>query len=310
MLRRLGRRRAVGLSVTIVVLFAGAGVAYATIPDGNGVFTACRLNSVGTIRLIDPTLPSSSPLSHCTSLETQISWNQKGQAGAPGLQGTPGPAGQTGPQGPAGPKGDPGAVGANGPQGVSGKDGQDGAKGDIGPTGPPGPAGGQGPQGPQGPKGDPGASLTSVSQLNGIACTTSDGSAGIVVVGVSSSNGITLACASNGSSGGSGMCGADPAITHSNGLGQTYQDCMPLGTINGTEAAEAGGAWPGAVQFGTGYSCGSPPNVSALWVAVGSSTTASWAYSGPLAGHVTTGPGAASDGSDALCPTTNDPDWG
>ena len=72
-----------------MALFALAGgVAYATIPDGAGVYTACKLNALGTIRLIDPSLPASSLLSHCTALETAISWNQRGQKGDPGQNGT------------------------------------------------------------------------------------------------------------------------------------------------------------------------------------------------------------------------------
>jgi hypothetical protein len=84
------RRKGVLVLVGAVALLAVAGVAYATIPDGGGVYTACRLNGVGTIRLIDPSGPSTSLLSHCTSFETQITWNQKGQkgdAGAPGQNG-------------------------------------------------------------------------------------------------------------------------------------------------------------------------------------------------------------------------------
>ena len=81
-------RRGVMVLVGALVLLAAAGAAYATIPDGGGVYTACRLNGVGTIRLIDPSGPSSSLLSHCTSIETQITWNQKGQPGAAGPPGT------------------------------------------------------------------------------------------------------------------------------------------------------------------------------------------------------------------------------
>jgi len=71
----------------LVGLLVAGGIAYATIPDGGGVFTACRLNGVGTIRLIDPSGPSSSLLSRCTQLETQIQWNAKGQQGPPGANG-------------------------------------------------------------------------------------------------------------------------------------------------------------------------------------------------------------------------------
>jgi hypothetical protein len=89
-----------------VLVFAGlvvaGGVAYATIPDGGGVYTACMLKNVGTIRLIDPSLPSTNLMSHCTALETQISWNQTGQQGPTGLTGAAGADGAQGPPGPAG----------------------------------------------------------------------------------------------------------------------------------------------------------------------------------------------------------------
>ena len=81
-------RRAVLVVVLVLALLAAAGVAYATIPDAGGVYTACKLNATGTIRLIDPSGPSSSLLSHCTTLESQITWNQKGQPGAPGADGS------------------------------------------------------------------------------------------------------------------------------------------------------------------------------------------------------------------------------
>jgi hypothetical protein len=109
-------RRVLGLAAVLAV--AAAGVALATIPSGDGVFTACKLNATGTIRLIDPSLPSSSLLSHCTSLETRTIWNKGGSAG------------------PAGPPGDKGATGDKGPTGDIGD------KGPTGDQGSPGPAGG------------------------------------------------------------------------------------------------------------------------------------------------------------------------
>ena len=84
------------LLVPAALLGLAGGVAYAAIPDAGSVYTACMLKNVGTIRLIDPSLPSSSLLSHCTSLETQITWNQVGQIGP---QGPPGPAGRDGADG-------------------------------------------------------------------------------------------------------------------------------------------------------------------------------------------------------------------
>jgi hypothetical protein len=108
------------LAVVVVVLLAiGAGIAYATIPDANKVFTACmstKTGSYGTLRLIDPSLPASSTNSHCGSSEQQVTWNQQGQQGPQGIQGIQGPQGLQGPQGAQGnqgiqgPKGDPGAT--------------------------------------------------------------------------------------------------------------------------------------------------------------------------------------------------------
>jgi len=127
------------LVLTAVFAMLAGGVAYATIPSSNGVFSACVLDHVGTLRLIDPSLPSSDAMSHCSAhLETPVSWNQQGQ---------PGPAGPKGDPGPAGPKGDPG------PQGSPGDTGAQGPKGDTGPQGPKGDTGPQGPQGPPGPSG-------------------------------------------------------------------------------------------------------------------------------------------------------------
>jgi hypothetical protein len=151
-----------------------AGIAYATIPDQHNVYNACMLKSLGTIRLIDKSLPSTNLMSHCTDKETEISWNQAGQPGPPGPQGA---------------KGDPGAPGTNGTNGTDGKDGvsvttasesagancsdggvqlsaangvsyvcngKGGLQGDPGPQGEPGTQGPQGPQGPPGPAGAPG----------------------------------------------------------------------------------------------------------------------------------------------------------
>jgi hypothetical protein len=105
-MKRWTRRHMLRLVVVTTGLLAlGAGIASATIPDSSGVYTACKVNAIGTIRLIDPSLPNTSLMSHCTSLETQLSWNQLGQQGPPGAQG---------------PKGDPGTNGTNGTDGAAG----------------------------------------------------------------------------------------------------------------------------------------------------------------------------------------------
>jgi hypothetical protein len=140
------------------------GVAYAAIPDGNKVFTACMLKGVGTIRLIDPSLPASNPMSHCeTRFEKQVTWNGGGQPGPTGATGVAGPTGPRGADGARGPTGPAGPTGARGPTGPTGADGIDG---DRGPTGADGADGATGPRGPAGAGGVSGYQLVSSAITN------------------------------------------------------------------------------------------------------------------------------------------------
>ena len=118
---------------TIAIFAAAVGIAYATSAEsGSAVVNACMLKNVGTIRLIDTSLPSTNLLSHCTSLERPVSWNQQGQPGKDGKDGLPGTNGQPGTNGTNG------APGRDGAQGPAGKDGANGTNGLPGPQGLPG----------------------------------------------------------------------------------------------------------------------------------------------------------------------------
>ena len=152
MKRRLLSMRTLLVATAAALAAGGVGIATGAIPDGNRVITACMLKNVGTVRLIDTSLPASSVLSHCTSLEREVAWNQQGLAGTngkdgkDGLNGTDGKDGQDGvsittaPE-PAGPNCANGgskltsASGAsyvcNGEDGSDGKDGSNGAPWDI-----------------------------------------------------------------------------------------------------------------------------------------------------------------------------------
>ena len=69
-----GRRTAVAAAAIFAVI---GGIAYAAIPDaGTGTYHACMLKSIGTIRIIDPAKQSCS-----ATLETEITFNQKGPKG-------------------------------------------------------------------------------------------------------------------------------------------------------------------------------------------------------------------------------------
>ena len=85
------RHRRVALAAIAIFVVAG-GVAYAAIPDaGTGVYHACMLKSVGTIRIIDPERQRCS-----SSVEVEITFNKQGPAGNPGPTGPPGQPGQPG----------------------------------------------------------------------------------------------------------------------------------------------------------------------------------------------------------------------
>ena len=113
------------------------GVAWAAIPGDGNVYTACMLKNVGTVRLIDKSLPPSNLMSRCKpALETEISWNQQGPQGIQGPgKGDVGPTGQPGPQG---------ERGLQGEQGIQGPKGDKGDQGEQGLQGPPGSGGGSG----------------------------------------------------------------------------------------------------------------------------------------------------------------------
>jgi hypothetical protein len=87
------RRWHVAVLAALLAMLVAGGVAYATIPDSNNVYTACVHKSTGAVRLIDRSQADSSPTSRCTSAETQVTWNQVGPQGPQGLQGEKGDKG-------------------------------------------------------------------------------------------------------------------------------------------------------------------------------------------------------------------------
>jgi hypothetical protein len=108
-----------------------------------------------------------------------------------------------------------------------------------------------------------------------------------------------------------GQC-ADP---HSNGQGQTYDDCSPLGTpgnaatYSQTMAGEAASAYP---TQNTLYivTCGSGANTATaidICDPTGSTCIASWCYAGPCAGYSL----AIAGGAAAYCPNavSGNPTW-
>ncbi len=93
----MNRRRSIALAAAsscVAVLLVG-GIARATIPGDGGVINGCYGKVGGVVRVIDVAKGEKC----VTTLETPLSWNQKGQKGEPGLPGAAGAPGMNGSNG-------------------------------------------------------------------------------------------------------------------------------------------------------------------------------------------------------------------
>jgi hypothetical protein len=98
-------RRGRGLALGLVALAgaAGGGIAYASIPDGEGVIHACYSPNAAAgpsgaqLKIIDREVAS------CPSGQTEVTWSQTGPQGLPGEKGEKGDKGDAGEAGPPGP---------------------------------------------------------------------------------------------------------------------------------------------------------------------------------------------------------------
>lgn len=106
------------VTVTLALVAATAGGAFAAIPSGDGRIDGCYGRSNGQLRVVDREAGES-----CRNSELPISWNARGPKGDPGPPGPTGPKGPPGAAGPPGPKGDPGAPGPAGSPGPPGRAG-------------------------------------------------------------------------------------------------------------------------------------------------------------------------------------------
>ncbi len=103
-------------------------------------------------------------------------------------------------------------------------------------------------------------------------------------------------------------CGSSCAVTHSNGIGQNYYDCVEAGTWNQTQAAEACTAYT-KNQFvcqaaGCIGSDGGPTGDLVICGNPDGGTCACWNYQGPDIGYV-----HQSGNTSCFCPNTNDFKW-
>jgi hypothetical protein len=108
---------------------------------------------------------------------------------------------------------------------------------------------------------------------------------------VNNCGGCGLSCSGKKASCNNGVCECLTETTHSDGLGQSFDDCNPLETYSASSALEACSAYAAATG-GTAANCADGwecPSVSATMVCYVNTTTClgpCWGYSGALAGKV------------------------
>ena len=94
-MKRVLGRRGVAAAVVVVVAAVVGGIAYASIPDANGVIHGCYRKTTG--ELIVATSDKG-----CEEGWKPLDWSQSGPTGLTGPTGPTGPTGVTGPTGPTG----------------------------------------------------------------------------------------------------------------------------------------------------------------------------------------------------------------
>ncbi len=95
-------------------------------------------------------------------------------------------------------------------------------------------------------------------------------------------------------------CGSSCQTTHSNGIGQSYYDCVAQGTYNSTQANEACTAYASGCQT---FSCTGPGSNMVVCVTANGNCVC-WNFSGSNVGHV-----HQSGSTTCNCPTGSDPSW-
>jgi hypothetical protein len=109
---------------------------------------------------------------------------------------------------------------------------------------------------------------------------TGTGGATVSTGGVTGTGGVTA----TGGVTGTGGTTACTLVTHDNGLGQTWQDCVALGTLTTSQAMKACQAWPKGSN--NSNECIGDPNVEITGGAATSPVTFRWMGPGSEAGKV------------------------
>jgi hypothetical protein len=78
----------------VAVVIALRGVAIGSVPNSNGLITACYAKHGGKMRIVNTSAKGKA--GSCRHSERKLSWSQKGSPGTPGAPGSPGVAGASG----------------------------------------------------------------------------------------------------------------------------------------------------------------------------------------------------------------------
>ena len=268
----LNRKTLLIAGATTLLVGGGGGIAaYATVLNpvsSSGVIYGCYTNAEvnGSHALVLQDTGTS-----CPKGTTAISWSQTGPSGASGSPGPAGPSGPTGVPGPSGASGPPGSPGAPGSPGPAGSSGAGAVVAASAPA--------------------------SACPNGGITVTDGSGNAQYVCNGTPGPTTTVTVTATPSPS--------PTSCPHSNGLGQTYNDCAdPPGTpgnaatYNSTMALLAATAYAPTVggSVSLGVNCGGAGVIYVINVL--GEPAAVWQYTGTLAGYVA---------QDASCPGMGQP---
>jgi hypothetical protein len=103
-----------------------------------------------------------------------------------------------------------------------------------------------------------------------------------------------------------GCCGTGCQTTHSNGVGQSFYDCVTVGTYDQTQAQEACVAFTGNAAQCSVFTCGGNSNTS-MCSDTSPTRCDCWGFGGTQKGKVHAGPGAGA--SNCFCIVAADPIW-
>ena len=189
------RLRAVALGVVALLIVTTSVIVAAVPPPNPGPFTGCLTAGVAKGLVYNVAASATTPQAPCFKGDTLITFsNGRGLQGPPGINGAPGKDGLPGLPGKDGINGAAGKDGTNGVDGKDGLPGTPGTNGTNGVDGKDGLPGAPGKDGKDGLPGAPGTAIASLSDLDGVPCTTRTLGPGTLHTDVAASGAVSITC--------------------------------------------------------------------------------------------------------------------